>query len=82
MKSFGKILLLVLMAMPLFLVAQSKKERKGEFYFSWGYNKEWYTNSNVKVSQPSLNNDYQLKGIKSNDNPGCCLLYTSDAADD
>ncbi|MEY2903401.1 MAG: hypothetical protein RLY89_2507 [Bacteroidota bacterium] len=70
MKSFGKILLLVLTAMPLFVLAQTKKERKGEFYFSWGYNKEWYTNSNVKISQPSLNNDYQLKGIKSNDNPG------------
>ncbi len=49
---------------------QKKKERKGEFYFSWGYNKEWYTHSSVKVSQPGLNNDYVLNNVHSHDHIG------------
>jgi hypothetical protein len=47
-----------------------KKERKHEFYFSWGYNKEWYTKSNVKISQPSLGNNYTFKNISGHDHPG------------
>lgn len=55
-----------------FATAQSKtkKERKKEFYFSWGYNKEWYTKSTVSVKQASLGNDYQFVNIKAHDHPG------------
>jgi hypothetical protein len=60
---------LILMTAPFVANAQ-KKERKGEFYFSWGYNKEWYTNSDVMVSQPSLNNNYTFVNIQSKDHPG------------
>ena len=49
---------------------QKKKERKGEFYFSWGYNKEWYTRSSVHVIQPGLGNDYKFKSIEGHDHPG------------
>lgn len=47
-----------------------KKKRKGELYFSWGYNKEWYTKSNVSVSQPVLGNDYKFTNITGHDHPG------------
>jgi len=47
-----------------------KKERKKEFYFSWGYNKDYFTNSTVKVSQPSLGNNYSFVNIKGHDHPG------------
>lgn len=47
-----------------------KKERKGEFYFSWGYNKEWYTKSTIRVMQPSLGNDYKLVAVRGHDWPG------------
>ncbi len=47
-----------------------KKVRKHELYFSWGYNKEWYTNSNVSVSQPSLGNSYTFTNVKGVDHPG------------
>lgn len=58
-------------AIPVFGMAQSaKKERKGEFYFSWGYNTEWYTHSNVHISQPGLGNDYTFKNITGHDHPG------------
>ena len=46
------------------------KERKKEFYFSWGYNKEWYTRSTIKIKQSSLGNDYQFVSIKAHDHPG------------
>lgn len=53
------------------VIAQNRKaERKKEFYFSWGYNKEWYTNSNIKINQPSLGNNYRFIGIKGHDHPG------------
>lgn len=48
----------------------NKKERKKEFYFSWGYNKEWYTKSTIRVKQPSLGSDYQFTSIKAHDHPG------------
>jgi hypothetical protein len=46
------------------------KKRKGEFYLSWGYNKEWYTRSNVHVDQPSLGNHYTFNNISGHDHPG------------
>ena len=63
--------LIAAIAIPVFSMAQSaKKERKGEFYFSWGYNTEWYTHSNVHISQPGLGNDYTFKNITGHDHPG------------
>lgn len=53
-------------------LAQKAKRpsRKGEFYFSWGYNTEWYTRSNVSVSQPELGNNYTFRRISGHDNRG------------
>lgn len=41
-----------------------------ELYFSWGYNKEWYTKSTVKIDQPSLGNHYRFISTKGKDHPG------------
>jgi hypothetical protein len=49
---------------------QTKKVRKHEMYFSWGYNEEWYTRSNVSVSQPSLGNSFTFANTKGVDHPG------------
>jgi hypothetical protein len=51
------------------LLAQ-KTERKGEFYFSWGYNKAYYTQTNVSIKQPSLGNDFTFNKVTLVDNPG------------
>jgi hypothetical protein len=62
---------LFMTVMPFISRGQTeKKERKHEFYFSWGYNKEWYTHSNLKVNQPSLGNDYALQHVSAHDHPG------------
>lgn len=50
--------------------AQQFVGRKGEFYLSWGYNEEWYTQSNIHVSQPSLGNHYTFKKTLAVDKPG------------
>jgi hypothetical protein len=66
-----RIIVMTLILAPLFSGAQStKKERSGEFYFSWGYNTEWYTHSNVNVSQPSLGNSFTFEDVKGADHPG------------
>jgi hypothetical protein len=44
--------------------------RKGQLYLSWGYNKEWYTLSNIHVRQESLGNDYTFKNVIGKDKPG------------
>ena len=64
--------ILLLLALSNFSIdAQiKKKERTKEFYFSWGYNKEWYTPSTVKINQPTLGNNYSFVGIKGHDRPG------------
>lgn len=49
---------------------QFQPGKKGEFYFSWGYNKEWYTNSTIHVKQPSLGNDYKFVNVSAKDKPG------------
>jgi len=81
----GRNFLFVIVLLPLFGLAQQsgsqiitsapsktpgKKVRKHELYFSWGYNKEWYTNSNVSVSQPSLGNSFTFTNVKGVDHPG------------
>lgn len=63
--------IIVITFAPLFATAQQKdKKRKHEFYFSWGYNKEWFTHSNLHISQPALSNDFTFKNIKGYDHPG------------
>lgn len=61
----------VLIIYPASGIAQKKKsERKGEFYFSWGYNTEWYTHSTVHVEQPELGNSYSLNRVRAHDHRG------------
>jgi len=50
--------------------SQKKIVKNGSFYFSWGYNAEWYTHSDIHISQPALNNDYTFLNIKAQDHPG------------
>ena len=71
-KSAFSILMLIL---PILSFAQQQPPQKKkkfikEVYFSWGYNKEWYTHSSLHVSQPSLGNDYTLEHVSAHDHPG------------
>jgi len=50
--------------------SSQESQGRGSFYFSWGYNTESYTKSNVKVNQPELNNNYTFENIKGVDHKG------------
>ena len=72
MKNLKTILLTaILFGISIKAIAQTtESEREGEFYFSWGYNTEWYTKSDVHISQPSLGNDYTLNSVDGHDHRG------------
>jgi hypothetical protein len=40
-----------------------------EWYFSWGYNREFWSPSDIHVSQPSEGNDFTMHNVKGNDEP-------------
>lgn len=48
------------------------------FYFSWGYNKDWYSKSNIYIKQPGLGNDYMLKKVNGHDNIGWDHVFQHD----
>ncbi len=48
----------------------TKPYRHGEFYFSWGYNTEAYTKSNIKIDQPQLGNKYSYTDVQGHDHRG------------
>lgn len=62
--------LIILLSITNCKAQDQRAHRKGEFYFSWGYNKDWYTKSTVKVSQPDLGNNYKFINVQGHDNPG------------
>ncbi|MBS1651236.1 MAG: hypothetical protein JSU07_04420 [Bacteroidetes bacterium] len=63
--------LLVLLTLSGFSqLSNFKIVKNGEFYFSWGYNTEWYTRSDIYINQPSLNNNYVLKEVIAHDHKG------------
>lgn len=63
-------ILLILLSTTYCKAQELRTHRKGEFYFSWGYNKDWYTKSNVKIHQPDLGNNYKFIHVQGHDNPG------------
>jgi hypothetical protein len=76
MKKYA-LLLFLICGFSTILTAQttdSVKHRKfvknGRMYGSWGYNEEWYTHSNIHVSQPSLGNDYTFENLQGHDRIG------------
>jgi len=44
--------------------------RDGEWYFTWGYNKEYWAPSDVHVSQGALGNNFTIYGVQGHDEAG------------
>ncbi|MBX9779697.1 MAG: hypothetical protein K2X26_05095 [Chitinophagaceae bacterium] len=65
-----RVIFSIVLVLTVFSVTAQEKKKKGEFYFSWGYNKEWYTRSSVSVNQPGLGNNYTLKNVIGHDHIG------------
>ena len=66
----------ILIVLPGFIHAQTiteqpvRKKHKHSYYFSWGYNGERYTNTNLKIKQGSLGNDYTMHDVQLHDHKG------------
>ncbi len=41
--------------------------RDAEWYFSWGYNKEFWANTDIHVSQPGLGNNFTVYNVQGQD---------------
>jgi len=44
---------------------KTTKSRKGDFYFFWGWNRGWYTNSDINFKGKDY--DFSLKDVQAND---------------
>lgn len=40
------------------------------WYFSWGYNKDYWSNSDIHVVQNGLNNNFTVHNVSASDDPG------------
>lgn len=40
------------------------------WYVSWGYNKDYWSDSDISISQPSLNNNFTVHDVHAGDSPG------------
>jgi hypothetical protein len=47
--------------------SSNKLFNSNDWFFSWGYNKTHYSNSNINVSQPSLGNNFTVNGVQGHD---------------
>jgi hypothetical protein len=47
--------------------------REGEWYFSWGYSKQFWAPNDIHVSQPSQGNDFNIHDVHGHDEPGGLL---------
>src|SRR6186713_2451522 len=54
---------------------QTKKASGRQYFFSWGYNGDNYTKSDMQFSQPSLGNDFTLHGVQARDSKAWTELF-------
>ena len=62
-----RVCLVIFLFLSFLSQAQNNNSR---FYFSWGYNKEWYADNDIRVTQSSLANDYKFVKVHGIDKPG------------
>ncbi|WHZ08580.1 MAG: hypothetical protein OJF59_002334 [Cytophagales bacterium] len=53
--------------------SQPKSRTRGEFYFTWGYNRDWYSHSDIHIyrhdADPAKSYDFMLYHAKAQDKP-------------
>jgi len=54
---------------------QTKKASGRQYFFSWGYNGDNYTKSDMHFSQPSLGNDFTMHGVQARDSKTWTELF-------
>jgi hypothetical protein len=51
--------------------------REGEWYFSWGYSRESWANTNIHVSQPSQASNFTVYNVRATDDPSFGSLFSA-----
>ncbi len=51
-------------------IASTCARAGGEWYFSWGYSKDYWAGSNINVYQRALNNNFTVYNVQGGDDPG------------
>lgn len=51
--------------------------RDAEWYFSWGYSREWWARTNIHVSQPFQGNNFTIYNLRGNDDPSWGSVFSS-----
>ena len=63
-------------------VTDVKPRKQGEFYFSWGYNRDWYTKSDIHVyrhdADPAKSYDFMLYNATAHDKPDMLKYWQVD----
>ena len=72
-----KALLIIITGLPLLFFGQQPEKQKGIFYVGWGYNRDWYSKSNIYLqnNNPQIINgvsytyDFTVYNAKAKDRP-------------
>lgn len=55
-----------------------KEKKKGRIYFAWGYNKDYFSKSDIHfINEGSDHYDFTLKGVDATDRPGYNQIFQS-----
>lgn len=46
------------------------EKKRFQFYLSWGYNRDWFSRSNLHFSNPELGHDFVVEKVRAKDRPG------------
>ena len=61
---------------PSSIKIPKKKIERGEFYIFWGYNREWYSKSTIRLRNTESDNyDFILKDARASDKPDMEYFY-------
>ncbi len=59
--------------------AEKSKKQKGSFYFTWGYNKDWFSKSDLHFKNTGPESyDFTIHDVKAEDRPNFDELFNKD----
>ena len=57
----------ILLCLAVLILPALAQAAGSEWYFSWGYNRDFWAPSSIHVVQPALNNDFTVHDVKATD---------------
>jgi hypothetical protein len=77
-KSSYLIIILFLFTAPsLTAQIEKPKKKKGQLYFTWGYNKDWYSKSDLHFKSNNNDYDFTVNDVTAHDKPHFDKIFNS-----